>query len=138
MEHCYLSPTIVVPKKPAGVHEITKTKNVVVQMAQIHQMIKNMMTSFDASACILDKVVIGANVVACVCYGGAHLFEECSTNHVFMNYVRNHKYNNPFNNTYNPGLRNYPNFSWSGLKHHKFTLVFLHKVMLWLYGETTS
>ncbi|XP_058725983.1 uncharacterized protein LOC131597295 [Vicia villosa] len=52
--------------------------------------------------------------VACVYYGGEHLFEECTANPISANYVgNNNRYNNPYNNTYNPRWRNHPNFSWS-------------------------
>jgi hypothetical protein len=51
--------------------------------------------------------------VACVYCGGAHLFEDCSANPVSANYVGNFiKNNNPYSNTYNPGWKDHPNFSW--------------------------
>lgn len=55
------------------------------------------------------KVVTDACEVAYVYCGRAHIFEECSTNLVYVNYVGNKKYNYP----YNPALLNHPNLSWS-------------------------
>lgn len=51
------------------------------------------------------KVFIGVSGVACVYYGGAHLFEECYANPFSANYVgnnnnnNNNRYNKPYNNT---------------------------------------
>ena len=38
----------------------------------------------------------------------------CSTNPESVNFVGNYQrnQNNPYSNTYNPGWRNHPNFSW--------------------------
>lgn len=67
------------------------------------------MTSPGIPAAEPVKVVIYASEVVCVYCGGAHLFEDCYANLVSINYVGNNKYNN----TYSPGWRNHPNFSWS-------------------------
>ncbi|KAI5446822.1 hypothetical protein KIW84_014600 [Lathyrus oleraceus] len=74
-------------KRPTGVHEVIETITLATQVAQIHQMMKNMMTS-KVTKFEPVKVVTDASEVACVCCGDAHLFEECSTNPV---YVRNNK-----------------------------------------------
>jgi hypothetical protein len=58
------------------------------------------------------KVVSDSAEVACVYYGDAQLFEDCSTNPVCANYVGNFSINNPYSSTYNPGWKNHPNFSW--------------------------
>jgi hypothetical protein len=58
--------------------------------------------------------------VAYVYCGSAHLFEDCSANHVSINYVRNFgKNNNPFSQTYNPGRKNHPNFSWANAQNQQ-------------------
>lgn len=82
-------------KKPIGVHEVTKTTTLATQVAHIHQMMKNIVMSPDVPATESVKVVTDASKVACVYYGGAHLFEYCSANPVSVNYVGNNKYNNP-------------------------------------------
>ncbi|XP_050878277.1 uncharacterized protein LOC127082090 [Lathyrus oleraceus] len=99
-------------KRPVGVHEVTKTTTFVAQVAQIHKMMKNLMT-LEMTKLEPIKVVTNASAVSCMYYGGARLFEECSTNLVFVNYVSNNKYNNLYSNTYNPGWHNHPNLSWS-------------------------
>ncbi|XP_058741908.1 uncharacterized protein LOC131614323 [Vicia villosa] len=99
-------------KRPAGVHKVTETTALATQVAQIHQMMKNLMTQ-DTPKPEPVKVVTNASEVTCVYYGGAHLFEECTANPVSAKYVGNNRYNNPYSNTYNPGWRNLPNFSWS-------------------------
>lgn len=63
---------------------------------------KYLITNSDALAIELVKVVTDPIDVACVYYAWAHLFEECSTNLVSVNYEGIQKYNNPYTNTYNP------------------------------------
>lgn len=103
-----------IQKRPAGVHEVTDNSAMAAQLAQIHQMMKTMMSP-ESSKAELVKIVTDSSAIACVYCGGAHLFEECLANPVSVNYVgnNNNRYNNPYNNTYNPGWRNHPNFSWS-------------------------
>ncbi|KAI5400569.1 hypothetical protein KIW84_065451 [Lathyrus oleraceus] len=96
-------------KKPVGAREVTKTTSLATQVAQINQMVKNMFMSPDVLVVEPFKVVTDTSEVACVYYEGDYIFEDCSTNLVFMNYVGNKKYNN----TYNPRWSNHPNFSWS-------------------------
>ena len=100
-------------KKPASVHEVSESNALSAQIAQIHRMMKNMITTPEVAKHEPIKVVTDATAISCVYCGGAHLFEECSSNPVSVNYVGNNKYNNPYSNTYNPGWRNHPNFSWS-------------------------
>lgn len=87
--------TITIPTKPTIYHEVTETITLAAQVAQIHQMMKSMMISFDTPTSKPYKVVIDVNVSACVYCGGAHLFGECSNNPVFVNYVGKDKYNKP-------------------------------------------
>lgn len=91
-------------------HEVTETTILVAQIAQIHQMMKNMMTSHVVPAAEHVKLVTDASEVACVYCGGAHLFEDCSANPVLVNYVGNNKYTNPYSNTYKPWLAQPPKF----------------------------
>lgn len=70
-----------------------------------------MLTSSDAPVIEPIKVVTNATEVADVYCRGAHLLEECSGNSIYVNYVGNQKYKNPYSNTYNPGWQNHSNFS---------------------------
>lgn len=83
------------------------------QVAQIHQVMKNMKTCSKVSDVEPIKVVTDANEASCVYYMGTHLFEECSANYVSFNYVDNNKYNNPYNNTYSLGWCNHLKLLWS-------------------------
>lgn len=103
--------TVYVQKKPASVHEVTDTTSLDAQVAQIHQIMKNMITSSNTPVVEPIKVVIDVNYVACVYCMGALLFEYWLVNHVFVNYVGNNKYNNPYSNTYNPRWHDHLNFS---------------------------
>lgn len=52
--------------------------------------------------------------VSCVLCNGSHQFESCPSNSESVCYVGNMNHNNnPYSNTYNPGWRHHPNFSWS-------------------------
>lgn len=70
----------------------------------------------DAIAKSLEHANLNIAHVAMVCElcGGGHHFSEChGPDHV--NFVNNSssQQNNPYSNSYNPGWRNHPNFSWS-------------------------
>lgn len=91
--------TIAFPKNSTRVYEFTKTTTLydffgTTIVAQIQQMIKSMMTTYDTAASEPIKVVTNANVVACIYCGEALLFEECSTNPFSINYVGKNKYKN--------------------------------------------
>ncbi|KAI5408361.1 hypothetical protein KIW84_054258 [Lathyrus oleraceus] len=75
-------------KRPDGVRQVINTITLTAQMAQIHQMIKNMMT-LEVIKLKLVKVVIDASKAARVYSEGARLFEECSPNPISVNYVGN-------------------------------------------------
>ena len=54
------------------------------------------------------------------CQASNHIFEECplisnliSNNQEQLNAVFQKQINNPYGQTYNPGWKNHPNFSWS-------------------------
>lgn len=57
--------------------------------------------------------------IAYVYYGREHPYSQCSANTESVNYVNNFNRgcnnNNPYSNTYNPGWRLHPNFSWTSL-----------------------
>ncbi|KAI5413879.1 hypothetical protein KIW84_058135 [Lathyrus oleraceus] len=82
-------------KKPARVHEVTETTIFAAQIAQLNQMMKNVMNSHVMPIDEPVKVVNDTSEVACFYCGGARLFEDCFANPVSVNYVGNKKYNNP-------------------------------------------
>jgi hypothetical protein len=101
-------------KKPAGVHEVSETTALAAQVAQIHNVMKNLLTPHALPAVASEpvNVVSDSAEVACVYCGGAHLYEECPANPVSANYVNNfNKNNNPYSKRYNPDWRSHPNFS---------------------------
>ncbi|XP_050915692.1 uncharacterized protein LOC127130771 [Lathyrus oleraceus] len=100
-------------KKPNGVHEVAETTALASQIAQLNQMMKNMMTSSVMQVAEPVKVMTDTSEVVCVYCIGSHLFEDNYDNPVSINYVGNNKYNNPYSNTNNPGWHNHPNISWS-------------------------
>lgn len=54
--------------------------------------------------------------LSCVYCGEEHDFDNCPGNPALVNYVGNFNrqpQNNPYSNTYNPGWKQHPNFSWS-------------------------
>ena len=54
--------------------------------------------------------------ISCVYCEEGHLFDNCPANPTSVNYVGNfnrQNHDNPYSNTYNPGWRQHPNFSWS-------------------------
>ena len=54
--------------------------------------------------------------VSCVYCGEGHLFDNYPGNPTSVNYVgsfNRQNQDNPYSNTYNPGWRHHPNFSWS-------------------------
>ncbi|KAF7801222.1 uncharacterized protein G2W53_044502 [Senna tora] len=52
-------------------------------------------------------------VQACENCGEIHTSEQCPLVLESVQYLANRNANNPYSNTYNPGWRNHPNFSWS-------------------------
>ncbi|KAL5547351.1 hypothetical protein UlMin_007038 [Ulmus minor] len=123
-------------KKVAGVHELGDVSALTAQIASLTNMLKAVSTSNVVSPASLNSpvsatspVVIEPNnssveTVSCVFCGGGHVYDDCPNNPVSVNYVGNYnsgnynsgsynRGNNPYSNTYNPGWRQHPNFSWS-------------------------
>ncbi|KAF7827348.1 uncharacterized protein G2W53_018512 [Senna tora] len=57
--------------------------------------------------------VVSPFVQACENCGEMHTLEQCPLILESVQYLANRNANNPYSNTYNPGWRNHPNFSWS-------------------------
>ena len=97
------------PRKAAGVLELDSITSLAAQMATLSQQLGKMNVN-----------AIQTNVVCDHCAGN-HSSVDCQMGNPFAqssygqaNYVSNfQRQNNPYSNTYNPGWRNHPNFSWS-------------------------
>ncbi|KAL4597574.1 hypothetical protein ACB092_11G000200 [Castanea dentata] len=97
------------PRKIAGVLELDSITSLAAQMATLSQQLGKMNVN-----------AIQTNVVCDHCSGN-HSSADCQVGNPFAqssygqaNYVSNYQcQNNPYLNTYNPGWRNHPNFSWS-------------------------
>ncbi|XP_050259914.1 uncharacterized protein LOC126704981 [Quercus robur] len=96
-------------RKTAGVLELDSITSLAAQMATLSQQLGKMNVN-----------VIQTNVFCDHCAGN-HSSVDCQVGNPFAqlsygqaNYVSNfQRQNNPYSNTYNPGWRNHPNFSWS-------------------------
>lgn len=123
-------------KKVAGIHELGDVSALTAQIASLTNMLKAVSTSNTVSPVSINSpvsatspVVIESSnssveTVSCVFCGGGHIYDDCPNNPVSVNYVGNYnsgnynsgsynRGNNPYSNTYNPGWRQHPNFSWS-------------------------
>ncbi|KAL5549722.1 hypothetical protein UlMin_004953 [Ulmus minor] len=123
-------------KKVAGVHELGDVSTLTAQIASLTNMLKAVSTSnvvspasVSSPVSAISPVVIepsnsSVETVSCVFCGGGHVYDDCPNNPVSVHYVGNYnsgnynsgsynRGNNPYSNTYNPGWRQHPNFSWS-------------------------
>ena len=98
------------PKKVAGMHEVDSWN---LLNAKIDMLTKKL----EASARVTNPMA----VYSCEYCGGGHPTLECQgsysqdTSIEQLNALNNFQRSqgNPYSNTYNPGWRNHPNFSWS-------------------------
>ncbi|KAL5564932.1 hypothetical protein UlMin_028096 [Ulmus minor] len=107
----YQWPTERVPaaRRIAGVHEVSEITSLTAQIASLVNTLNNQQTTPHPSV----NSVQGTGE-SCVLCNGNHRFESCPSNPESVCYVGNmNRNNNPFSNTYNPGWRQHPNFSWS-------------------------
>ncbi|KAL5568115.1 hypothetical protein UlMin_024690 [Ulmus minor] len=123
-------------KKVAGVHELGDVSALTAQIASLTNMLKAVSTSNVVSQASLNSPVSAISpvvvepsnssveTVSCVFCGGGHVYDDCPNNPVSVNYMGNYnsgnynsgsynRGNNPYSNTYNPGWRQHPIFSWS-------------------------
>ncbi|XXG64662.1 hypothetical protein AAC387_Pa05g2553 [Persea americana] len=100
--------------KKQGVYEVQSQGNVTTQMAAMDKKI-DMIIKAMASNSMLGQT---SKEVCAICSHTNHTTECCPmssfTDQEHANYVGNTfpKQNNPYSNTYNPGWKNHPNFSW--------------------------
>ncbi|KAL5568112.1 hypothetical protein UlMin_024687 [Ulmus minor] len=107
----YQWPTERVPagRRIAGVHEVSEITSLTAQIASLVNTLNNQQATPHHSV----NSVQGTGE-SCVLCNGTHRFESCPSNPESVCYVGNmNRNNNPFSNTYNPGWRQHPNFSWS-------------------------
>ncbi|KAL5548484.1 hypothetical protein UlMin_003715 [Ulmus minor] len=107
----YQWPTERVPagRRIAGVHEVSEITSLTAQIASLVNTLNNQQATHHQSV----NSVQGTGE-SCVLCNGTHRFESCPSNPESVCYVGNmNRNNNPFSNTYNPGWRQHPNFSWS-------------------------
>ena len=109
-------------KKTRGVLEVDALSSINAQLASVTNLLQNLALRQDSmiKAPVHTAAVINQTVAeSCVYYGEEHTFDQCLSNPPSIFYVGNqasqgNPKNNPFSNTYNPGWRNHPNFSWKG------------------------
>ncbi|KAL5545591.1 hypothetical protein UlMin_005278 [Ulmus minor] len=107
----YQWPTERVPagRRVAGVHEVSEITSLTAQIASLVNTLNNQQATHHQSV----NLVQGTGE-SCVLCNGTHRFESCPSNPESVCYIGNmNRNNNPFSNTYNPGWRQHPNFSWS-------------------------
>ncbi|KAL5568453.1 hypothetical protein UlMin_025028 [Ulmus minor] len=107
----YQWPTERVPagRRVVGVHEVSEITSLTAQIASLVNTLNNQQATPHQSV----NSVQGTGE-SCVLCNGNHRFESCPSNPELVCYVGNmNRNNNHFSNTYNPGWRQHPNFSWS-------------------------
>ena len=105
----YQWPTTRVPtgRGVAKVHDVDAIAALTSQVSSLTNMLKTMHMSPGAPTSQVADV-------SCVYCGEGHLFDNCPSNPASACYIGNfNRGNNPYSNTYNPGWRQHPNFSWS-------------------------
>lgn len=76
-------------KKPIGMHEFSESTVFAAQVAQIHNIMKALMTPLDVPVVKPVNVVKDTTKVICTYYGGANLFDNHSSNPMFVNFLGN-------------------------------------------------
>ncbi|KAL5578989.1 hypothetical protein UlMin_011431 [Ulmus minor] len=107
----YQWPTGRVPvgRRIAGVHEVSEITSLTAQIASLVNTLNNQQATPHQSVNSVQETG-----VSCVLCNWTHRFESYPSNPESVCYVGNmNRNNNAFSNTYNPGWRQYPNFSWS-------------------------
>ncbi|XP_017970386.1 PREDICTED: uncharacterized protein LOC108660644 [Theobroma cacao] len=91
-------------RKAVGAYEIDAISNLVAQVVALSK-------KFDT----LGVHAVQNSFVVCEMCGDGHSSDQCLYNYVSVQFVGNFnkQQNNPYSNTYNPGWRNHPNFSWN-------------------------
>ncbi|KAK8613604.1 hypothetical protein V6N13_101362 [Hibiscus sabdariffa] len=93
-------------RRTSGKLELDANDSVSAQLSAITNLLKNLQKPSD---------VREAKALSCVHCEGNHHANDCPVMHEQASYVGNfnRNSNNPYSNTYNPGWRQHPNFSWN-------------------------
>ncbi|XP_038719828.1 uncharacterized protein LOC120012477 [Tripterygium wilfordii] len=107
-------------KLPRGVYEVHTNAEKQPQLLAMEKKIDMLVKAFSTQNIGPIQQTISVEVYA-ICSQTSHTTEMCPmssfSEHEHVNYAEQggfHPNNNPFSNTYNPGWRNHPNFSWGG------------------------
>ena len=100
----------IVSKKVAGLHEVDSWN---LLNAKIDMLTKKLeaTTKISNSMAVYSYKHCGGGHASLECQGGFSQDSSIEQLNAFNNFQRNQR--NPYSNTYNPGWRNHPNFSWS-------------------------
>lgn len=98
----------------AGVHQIDQSTSMAARISSMENLLKQVVSKIGDK----EKKV----EVSCVFCHGSHLYDECPQNPESVCFLgrqnggfrQPQQQNNPYSETYNPGWRNHPNFSWGG------------------------
>ncbi|KAH9779814.1 hypothetical protein KPL71_007852 [Citrus sinensis] len=104
-------------RRSAGVHNIDVITALSAQVTSLTNMVKAMTAA--------PATVKQVTELSCVYCGEEHDFDNCPRNPASVNYVGNFNrqpQNNPYSNTYNPGWKQHPNFSWSSQNRNALAL----------------
>ena len=99
-------------RKVARIHEVDALTALTAQVSSMSNLLKNMSMRGNLQPAPMGQVA----AVSCVFCGDEHTFDSCPSNPESICYLGNQNLsrNNPYSNSYNPGWRNHPNFSWGG------------------------
>ncbi|XP_073049469.1 uncharacterized protein [Primulina eburnea] len=101
-------------RRNAGVHQVTDLSAVTAQLEALNRKIDSMN---------VNQTAMRLQEIFCEKCGGDHYVKDCQDSGPFyaneeapVNQVevQNRPRNDPYSNTYNPGWRQHPNFSWGG------------------------
>ena len=94
-------------RRVAGVHELDAMTALTAQVSSLTSVLKSM----NVNSGMKPQHPTAASCTYC---GEEHLFDQCPSNPASACYVGNFNRNhNSYSNTYNPGWRQHPNFSWN-------------------------
>ncbi|KAK8681659.1 hypothetical protein V6N13_054061 [Hibiscus sabdariffa] len=93
-------------RRTSGKLELDANDSVSAQLSAITNLLKNLQKPSD---------VREAKALSCIHCEGNHHATDCTVMHEQASYLGNYNrnLNNPYSNTYNPGWRQHPNFSWN-------------------------
>ena len=103
--------------KARGMYEVNSNTELAIQVTELAKQVKSMCTLMMGQASSSSI----ANEACAVCGNHNHMTMHCPANEQGVEYREqahsmnsyNQRQNNPYSNTYNPGWRNHPNFSWN-------------------------